>query len=184
MTTRIRPLSLCLKHPRLNILACKNRVVVNSALLKSDMALGVSIKFLSLACVQVNRIRPRNGVEDERNAHGFAGPDVVRDVAEDNGTDGTTADGSNEEGGTALGVATQTAESECEDWTCMLVLEAEQGVGGGGMNLLMGKMQDSKKSTIMSMLRPPQLARTPSPVSVPMAAAMKIMMKVWKTRST
>jgi hypothetical protein len=41
-----------------------------------------------------------------------------------------------------------------------------------GSDLLIGKMQDSKKSTIMSMLKPPQLGRLAPPVFVPIAAEM------------
>lgn len=43
------------------------------------------------------------------------GADPVGDVSENDGDDGTTADGGDEEGGTALGVTTETAESEGEN---------------------------------------------------------------------
>jgi hypothetical protein len=48
--------------------------------------------------------------EDERDAHGVSGSDVVGDVAEDDGDDCATADGGDEEGCAALGVATETAK--------------------------------------------------------------------------
>jgi hypothetical protein len=39
----------------------------------------------------------------------MSGTNLVGDVAEDDGDDGTTADGGDKEGGTALGVATETS---------------------------------------------------------------------------
>jgi hypothetical protein len=80
------------------------------------MALTVSIQLLSLESVEIDRVRPGNRVEDKRNAHSLPCADVVCDVSEYNGTDGATTDGGDEEGGTALSVATETAECECEDW--------------------------------------------------------------------
>jgi hypothetical protein len=50
-----------------------------------------------------------NGLtEDKRNAHSVPGANLVGDVAEDDGDDGTTADGGDEERCTALGVASKT----------------------------------------------------------------------------
>jgi hypothetical protein len=43
------------------------------------------------------------------------GADPVGHVAEDDGDDGATANRGHEEGGAALGVATETAEREGED---------------------------------------------------------------------
>jgi hypothetical protein len=45
-------------------------------------------------------------------------------------------------------------------------------------------MQDSKNSTIINNDKPPQLGRSVPPVFVPIAAAIKIMIIVWKIMST
>jgi hypothetical protein len=78
--------------------------------------LSVRVKLLSLGGeVEVDGVRPGESEEDERNAHGVPGADLVGHVAENDGDDSTTADGGDEEGGTALGVATETAKGESED---------------------------------------------------------------------
>ena len=100
----------------LDILARKDRVVINSALLRGDVGVGVCIELLGLGCeVEVDGVRPGESEEDEGDAHGVSGADFVGDVAENDGDDGSTADGRDEEGGTALGVATETAERKSED---------------------------------------------------------------------
>lgn len=43
------------------------------------------------------------------------GANLIGDVSENDGDDGTTADGGDEERSTALGVATESTESERED---------------------------------------------------------------------
>jgi len=48
--------------------------------------------------------------EDERNAHGMPRANLVGDVSEDDWDDCTTADGGDEEGSTALGVTSKTAQ--------------------------------------------------------------------------
>jgi hypothetical protein len=104
-----------LKHAGLDVLASEHRVVVNSALSGTDMALAVSIELTALDQVEVEGVRPSDSEEDERDAHSLPGTDVISNVAEDDGTNGTTADGGDEERSTALGVATETAESKGED---------------------------------------------------------------------
>jgi hypothetical protein len=108
----------------LEILARKNRIVVNRILRNTNMGLSVSIELLSLGCeVEVDGVRPSEGEEDEGNAHGVPGADLVGHVAEDDGDDGATADGGDEEGGAALGVAAETAEGEGEDdWELVWLL--------------------------------------------------------------
>jgi hypothetical protein len=49
--------------------------------------------------------------EDERNAHSVPGSNLVGDVSKNDGDDGTTANGRDEEGGTTLGVTSETTES-------------------------------------------------------------------------
>jgi hypothetical protein len=67
----------------------------------------------------------RGHTEDEGNAHSVSGADLVGDVSEDDGDDRTTADGGDEEGSTALGVATNAAKRECEDYRKDTRLEEE-----------------------------------------------------------
>lgn len=100
----------------LNILAGKNGVVVNDILSSADMGLGVSVKLLGLAGeVEVDGVRPSESEEDERDAHGVPGANLIGNIPKNDGDDGTTADGGDEEGGTTLGVATETTKGEGED---------------------------------------------------------------------
>ena len=108
-------LDLGLKHACLDVLVSKHRVVVNSTLGGTDMAFAVSIELTTLGKVKVDGVRPGNREEDERDAHSLPGTDVVSNVAENDGTDGTTANGGDEERSTTLGVATETTESKGED---------------------------------------------------------------------
>jgi hypothetical protein len=80
------------------------------------MALAVRIELFSLKGVEVDGVRPGDGVEDEGNAHSLPRADVVCDVAENDGANGTTAYGRDEEGGTALGVPTETAEGKGKNY--------------------------------------------------------------------
>lgn len=97
----------------LNILG--NGVSVNGALGDSDMRLGVGVELLALVKVEVDGVGPGNREEDEGNAHGLSGANTVGDVTKDDRTHGTTADGGNDEGGTTLGVATESTKSEGEN---------------------------------------------------------------------
>ena len=103
------------------------------------MALAVSIELGALDRVEVDGVRPGNREEDERDAHSLSCADAVSNVAENDGANGTTADGGDEERGTALGVATETAECKGEDDGEDAGLEEEDhaqhgdgGVAGGG----------------------------------------------------
>ena len=108
-------LDLGLEHARLNILVGKDRVVVNSTLGGTDMALTVSIELTALDQVKVDGVRPGDREEDERDAHSLPGTDVISNVAKNDRTDSTTANGGDEERSTTLGVATETTESKGED---------------------------------------------------------------------
>jgi hypothetical protein len=100
----------------LNILASKNGVVVDLVLLDTNVRLSVGIELGSLVCeVEVDGERPRKSEEDQWNAHGVSGADLVGNVAENDGDDCATADGGDEEGCTTLGVASETAKGESED---------------------------------------------------------------------
>jgi len=79
------------------------------------MALAVSIELGALDHVKVDGVRPGNREEDERDAHSLSCSDAVSNVAENDGANGTTADGGDEERSTALGVASETAECKGED---------------------------------------------------------------------
>ena len=99
-----------------DILASDNGVEVNSALLRSaDLGVGVAIELLALADVEVDGETPSDDKEGKGDNHGVPGADAVGDVAEDDRDDGTARDGGDEERGTALGVATETAETDGED---------------------------------------------------------------------
>jgi hypothetical protein len=110
-----------------------------------------------------------------------SGADLVGDVAKNDGDDCATADGGDEEGCAALGVASETAKRKSEDTVIALAWVIMRFLRHG---TYIGKMHDSKKSTIMSMEIPPQLGRVALPVLVPMAAAIKIMIMVWKIMRT
>ena len=111
-----------------------------SSLLGTDVGLGVSIELLALGNVEVQRVGPGDGEEGKRDTHGLSGSDEIGDVSKDDRADGATADGGDEEGGTALGVATETTEGEGEDDGEDAGLEEEDDVehadtapvGGGG----------------------------------------------------
>jgi hypothetical protein len=118
--------SVLLRPHSLDILASDDGVVINRALLHANMALGVSIELLGLGReVEVDGVAPREEEEDERNAHGVPGADLVGDVSEDDGDDGAAANGGDEEGGSALGVATESTKS-------CLALVYVMGMSAGG----------------------------------------------------
>jgi hypothetical protein len=76
------------------------------------MALGVSVKLLGLGSkVEVDGVAPREEEKDERNAHGVPGANLVCDVSKNDGDNSAAADRGDEEGGTALGVATKSTQS-------------------------------------------------------------------------
>lgn len=79
------------------------------------MALAVSIELGALDHVEVDGVRPGNREEDERDAHSLPGTDAVSNIAENDGANGTTADGGDEERSTALSVASETAECKGKD---------------------------------------------------------------------
>ena len=109
-------LDLDLDHPRLNILLEGKLLGVDGAdIADANMALAVSIELSTLGKVEVDGVAPRNGEEDERDAHGLSRTNAISHVTEDDRSDGTTADGGDEERGTALGVATETAEGKSKD---------------------------------------------------------------------
>jgi hypothetical protein len=93
----------------LDVFRCEDGVIVNGTFLLADVRLGVRIELLRLGGeVEVDRIRPGECKEDEGNAHGVPGADLVGNVSENDWDDCTTTDGGNEEGSTALGMATET----------------------------------------------------------------------------
>lgn len=73
-------LDLGLNARMLKILACDNAVRVDSTLLETNVGLGVCIKLLSLDHVEIDWVAPGDKEEDERNAHGLAGANFIRDV--------------------------------------------------------------------------------------------------------
>lgn len=79
------------------------------------MRLGISIQLLPLANIKINRERPSNKEESQRHNHSNPDPRFISHVPEDSGDDGAAGNGGDDEGGAALGVATQTAEGEGED---------------------------------------------------------------------
>jgi len=88
----------------------------------------------------------------------MAGADAVGHIAQDSGDDGAAADGGDEERRAALGVAAQAAQGQREDGREDAALEEEH--------------QHQHRET-------PQFAFLPWPVSVPMAALMNTMIRVW-----
>jgi hypothetical protein len=108
-------LSLVLEAASLNVLASDNGIEVNLTLRSADLGIGVSVKLLALEEVEVDGETPGHDEESKGNDHGALGTDTVGDVSKDDGNDGTSGDGSDDEGGTALGVATETAQTDGED---------------------------------------------------------------------
>lgn len=108
-------LGLSLEPASLNVLLCDNRVGIDNTLLDTDVALSVSVELAALGEVEVDGVGPGDGEEGQWDAHGLAGSDDIGNIAQDGGTDSTTADGCDQEGGSALGVATETTECQGED---------------------------------------------------------------------
>lgn len=122
------------------------------------MALTVRIQLGTLVEVEVDGVAPGNEEEDEWDAHGVPGTDFISHVAENDGYNGSTADRGDEEGCSALGVATET--SHCSRLAlCDMVKPRIYDLRVRAK--IIGKIHDSKTSTNMSMERPPQLGPTP-----------------------
>jgi hypothetical protein len=69
------------------------------------------MRLLRISSWSCNQSRMAELTKDEGNAHGVPGSDFVGDVSENDGDDGTTADGGDEEGCTTLGVTSKTTKS-------------------------------------------------------------------------
>lgn len=93
----------------LDVLAGKDRVIIDDAI-DANMRFGVGIELLGLGGeVEVEWERPRESEEDQRNAHGMPGADLICHVSEDDGDDGTTTNGGDEERSAALCVTTNAS---------------------------------------------------------------------------
>ena len=111
-----RHLCLVFEASSLDVLVGDNGVEVDGTLLGgTDLGVGVGIKLVALVDVEVDGVGPGDDEESKGYDHGALGADGVRNIAEDDRNDGTTGDGGDEEGSTALGVATETTEGKSED---------------------------------------------------------------------
>jgi hypothetical protein len=81
----------------------------------TDVAGIICVQFLGLEEIEVDGETPSNDEECKGNYQGLASSDVVSNISENGWDNSATTNGSDEEGSSALSVATETTEGEGED---------------------------------------------------------------------
>jgi len=81
----------------------------------TDLGCAISVEFLGFEEIEIDGEGPGDEETGERDGHGDARVAPIGDGAEDGWEDGTAGNGGDEEGSTAFGVATETAQGKGEN---------------------------------------------------------------------